>query len=84
VIGSLFRSSGFLRGQTELVIIVTPVIVRPTTGRALRTPLDTYVPPNDFERILYGRFQGDPQRVNQVQNRIGSRRLNGASGFVFE
>jgi pilus assembly protein CpaC len=84
VIGSLFRSSGFLRGQTELVIIVTPVIVRPTTGRALRTPLDTFVPPNDFERILYGRFQGDPQRVNQVQNRIGSRRLNGASGFVFE
>ncbi len=84
VIGSLFRSSGFLRGQTELVIIVTPVIVRPTTGRALRTPLDTFVPPNDFERILYGRFQGDPQRVNQVQNRIGARRLNGASGFVFE
>jgi pilus assembly protein CpaC len=84
VLGALFRSSGFLRGQTELVIIVTPVIVRPTTGRALRTPLDTFVPPNDFERILYGRFQGDPQRTNQVQNRIGTRRLNGASGFVFE
>jgi pilus assembly protein CpaC len=84
VIGSLFRSTGFLRGQTELVIIVTPVIVQPASARALRTPLDTFVPPNDFERILYGRFQGDPQRVNQVQNRIGSRRLNGASGFVFE
>ncbi len=84
VIGALFRSSGFLRGQTELVIIVTPVIVQPTTARALRTPLDTFVPPNDFERILHGRFQGDPQRASQVQNRIGTRRLNGASGFVFE
>jgi pilus assembly protein CpaC len=84
VLGTLFRSNGFLRGQTELVIIVTPVIVQPASARTLRTPLDTFVPPNDFERILYGRFQGDPQRVNQVQNRIGARRLNGASGFVFE
>ena len=35
------------------------------------------------ERILLGRFQNSRQ-VDQVQNRIGQRRLVGQSGFVFE
>jgi pilus assembly protein CpaC len=84
VLGALFRSSGFKRGQTELVIIVTPIIVQPTTARRARTPVDSYVPPNDFERILLGRFQGNTRQVNQVRNRISQRRLYGNSGFVFE
>jgi len=84
VIGALFRSSGFIRGQTELVILVTPVIVSPTSGKRLRTPTDGYVPPNDFERIVLGRFQGNPNAASQAQSRLGSRRLNGASGFVFD
>jgi pilus assembly protein CpaC len=84
VLGALFRSSGFKRGQTELVIIVTPIIVEPTTARRARTPVDGYVPPNDFERILLGRFQGDTRQVSQVRNRISQRRLYGNSGFVFE
>ncbi len=84
VLGALFRSSGFKRGQTELVIIVTPIIVQPTTARRARTPVDCYVPPNDFERILLGRFQGNTRQVNQVRNRISQRRLYGNSGFVFE
>ena len=83
VIGALFKSNSFQRGQTELVVIVTPVIVRPTTGKRVATPLDGFVPPNDFERILLGRFQNSRQ-VDQVQNRIGQRRLVGQSGFVFE
>jgi pilus assembly protein CpaC len=84
VLGALFRSSGFKRGQTELVIIVTPIIVQPTTAQRVRTPVDGYVPPNDFERILLGRFQGNTSQTNQVRNRIGQRRLYGNSGFVFE
>jgi pilus assembly protein CpaC len=84
VIGALFRSSQFQRGQTELVVIVTPVVVRPTTAANLRLPTDGYVPPNDFERILYGRVQGDARRASQVQQTLGQRRLHGAAGFVFE
>jgi pilus assembly protein CpaC len=83
VLGALFRSNGFKRGQTELVILVTPVVVTPTTGQRITTPVDQYVPPNDFERILLGRYQGSA-KANQVQNRIGNRRLIGQSGFVFE
>lgn len=83
VLGALFRSSSFQRGQSELVIIVTPVIVGPTTGKRVATPLDTFVPPNDFERILLGRVQGSPRKIGEVESRIGRRRLAGPSGFVF-
>ena len=83
VLGALFRSNAFKRGQSELVIIVTPVVVKPTTGRGIATPVDQFVPPNDFERIIMGRFQGSPKAA-QVKNRLGNRRLIGQSGFVFE
>jgi pilus assembly protein CpaC len=84
VLGALFRSSAFKRGQSELVIIVTPVIVNPSSSRRVATPLDNFVPPNDFERILLGRVQGNPRQVDRVQNTIGQRRLVGQSGFVFK
>jgi pilus assembly protein CpaC len=83
VLGALFRSVGFKRGQTELVVIVTPVIVNPTAGRRLSTPIDGFVPPNDVERILLGRVQGNPRKADQIRSPMGGRRLNGQSGFVF-
>lgn len=83
VLGALFRSNGFKRGQTELVIIVTPIVVKPTSGKRIATPVDNFTPPNDFERILLGRYQGNAQ-ADQVKNRIGRRKLQGASGFVFK
>ncbi len=84
VLGALFRSNAFQRGQTELVIIVTPIIVNPTSPNRVATPIDTFVPPNDFEQILLGRFQGKPVQINRVQNSLGNRRLVGQSGFVFK
>lgn len=84
VLGALFKSSGYRRGQTELVIIVTPVIVNPSTRSRVATPVDNFVPPNDFERILFGRFQGNKQAATQVQNRIGRKQLYGSNGFVFD
>ncbi len=84
VMGALFRSTGFRRGQTELVILVTPVLVGPTNRERLRTPVDSYIPPNDFERIVLGRFQGNAAAATKAQSRLGQRRLNGASGFEFD
>jgi pilus assembly protein CpaC len=56
VIGPLFKSEGFRRNETELVIIVTPYLVRPLADpAALGTPLDGYRPATDLERILEGR-----------------------------
>jgi pilus assembly protein CpaC len=60
VLGALFRSDSFQRGQTELVIVVTPYIVRPINNpNALRAPDDGYRLPNDIERILYLRQMGN-------------------------
>jgi pilus assembly protein CpaC len=53
VLGGLFRSDSFQQQQTELVILVTPFLVRPVSRSAdLRLPTDGWQPPNDLERIL--------------------------------
>ena len=56
VIGALFRSSDFQRGQSELVIIVTPYVVQPAPGPgALHLPTDGFQPATDLDRMLFGR-----------------------------
>jgi pilus assembly protein CpaC len=40
VLGAMFRSDRFRRNETELVILITPYLVRPTRSRKLATPLD--------------------------------------------
>ncbi len=53
ILGALFRSDSFQRQQTELVIVVTPYIVRPVSDPgALKLSSDGFHAPNDFERIL--------------------------------
>jgi len=54
IIGSLFRSTRFQNDETELVILVTPYLVHPVSGKKLKTPLDGYVPPNDLQRVTEG------------------------------
>ena len=55
VLGALFRSAAFQRKETDLVIIVTPRLVRPTRpGQHLATPLDRRLPSNDVEFFLGG------------------------------
>ncbi|MGB4102206.1 MAG: type II and III secretion system protein family protein [Alphaproteobacteria bacterium] len=51
VLGDLFRSTRFRRGETELVIIVTPYMVRPSNEQ-LALPTDGLAPPSETERVL--------------------------------
>ena len=51
ILGQLFRSDRFQRNETELVIIVTPYIVKPVET-ALAAPTDGYVTPHDWERVV--------------------------------
>ena len=55
IIGSLFRSSGFNRNETELVIIVTPRLVRPVPAGTLKEPTDRVAMPNEADLFLLGR-----------------------------
>jgi pilus assembly protein CpaC len=54
ILGALFRSSTFQKNESELVIIVTPHLVKPLDLTAQTLPTDYYVEPNDFEYYLMG------------------------------
>jgi pilus assembly protein CpaC len=45
ILGALFRSARYRRDETELVILITPVLVKPVRDRGLATPLDRPKPP---------------------------------------
>lgn len=55
IIGTLFRSSGFQKEETELVMIVTPRLVRPVRAGGLKAPTDRVKPPNEADLFLLGR-----------------------------
>lgn len=55
VIGALFKSTRFQNNQSELVIIITPYIVKPSQEEHLALPMDGYAPPSDLDRILFNR-----------------------------
>ena len=52
ILGSLFRSTNFQRGETELVIVVTPYLVNPVDANEIKLPTDGYQNPNDIQRIF--------------------------------
>ena len=55
IIGALFRSTGFQHQDSELVMIVTPHLVRPVPEAALKLPTDRVGPPNEADLLLNGR-----------------------------
>ena len=64
VLGTLFKSDSFRREETELVIIITPYFVEPTSNK-LQTPLTGRVPPTDVDRLVMQRYNHPtpPRRV---------------------
>jgi pilus assembly protein CpaC len=66
VLGALFRSASYQRSETDLVIIVTPRLVRPTDAPVkLVTPLDDRVPGNDADFFLEGKTE-IPKNVLEI------------------
>ena len=78
IIGTLFRSTNFQRDESELVIIVTPRLVRPVRAGAMKVPTDRATPPNEADLFLLGRTDGavgptqvDPNYHSPVGRPIG-------------
>ena len=79
VLGALFRSADYSRGETELVIIVTAHLVVPVSEEELALPHDHVRIPNEFELFLLGQTDsaGAPGMVQ-------SQGFDGAFGYVVE
>jgi pilus assembly protein CpaC len=75
VLGALFRSTQFVSRETELVVIVTPHIVKPARpGEMIATPLDSTLPSNDLDLFITGKTEvekpRDPSTSSPVQEWI--------------
>ena len=81
ILGSLFRSRDFVRNETELVIIVTPYLVRPVARNKLAKPDDNFNVASDGAGYLLG-------RVNRVygttQTKLPNGRYHGVVGFIYK
>jgi pilus assembly protein CpaC len=61
VLGALFRSAAYKKNESDLVILVTPHLVRPLTpGDPIHTPLDSTLPGNDVDFFLMGQAEVSP------------------------
>lgn len=58
IIGALFRSNQFQKGQTELVILVTPHLAKPVAPGSVTLPTDKFNEPSDAEFYWQGKIEG--------------------------
>ncbi|MGZ8342239.1 MAG: type II and III secretion system protein family protein [Allosphingosinicella sp.] len=54
IIGALFRSTSFRKGETELVIVVTPYLVKPVNASQIALPTDGFRNATTAERVMLG------------------------------
>ena len=79
VLGALFRSRDFVNSQTELMVLVTPIIVRAVAQKDLSRPDDGFAAASDPQADLIGtinRIYGVPGRVEP------GRSYRGTYGFI--
>jgi pilus assembly protein CpaC len=80
VLGALFRSTDFQKSQTDLVIIVSPHLVRPVRpGQHLATPFDTTLQANDVDLFLMGDTERKKRYTDYVTSGGG---LQGPYGHI--
>ena len=91
ILGLLFRSTGFQRNETELVILVTPRLVKPAQSVAeLSAPTDRLMLPSDADLFLFGRTEraaasgeeAGPAPVTQPEPGPGDVLNQGRSGLT--
>jgi pilus assembly protein CpaC len=77
ILGALFKSKSYQKNETELVIIVTPHLVKPLNMAEQSLPTDFYIDPDDAEFYLWGVF-------GKSHKACGEAELDGEFGHIFE
>jgi len=85
VLGALFRSRDYQEGETEMMVIVTPYIVGPTSPNSLQTPADGLVIADDASTVM----MGDLNKVYHVKTPppaqgTAPKTYQGPVGYVIE
>lgn len=82
VLGALFRSRDYQEGETEMVVIVTPYVVQPTSPDRLQTPADGLQVAGDIETNLLGHMNKVYKAPPEAD--AAARKYQGPVGYVIE
>ncbi len=81
VLGALFRSQDFINNQTELMVLVTPYVVRAVAQKELSRPDDGFAPASDSQSTLLA-------QINRIYGVAGRTEVAGSSqsnfGFIID
>jgi len=80
ILGPLFKSRDYVNQQTELMVLVTPYVVRAVAEKDLSRPDDGFADPSDPETILLGRLN----RIYGVGNPAPADTYHGKYGFILD
>ena len=81
VLGALFRSQDFVNNQTELMVLVTPYVVRAIAQKELSRPDDGFAPASDSQTALLARINRTYGLVARVDPVAGAQ---GNFGFIID
>jgi pilus assembly protein CpaC len=83
VLGALFRSSAFQKNETELVVIVTPKLVKPLDMSKQTLPTDQFIEPNDLEFYLNGQVEGRGEpKTGAPEAKLPTSAPEGKIGYI--
>jgi len=82
ILGALFRSSAFKKNETELVVIVTPHLVKPLDMSKQTLPTDKYGDPGDFSFYLMGNLASGTPKERAAYVPLGAKGFDGEVGHI--
>lgn len=86
ILGALFRSTRYQKDETELLVIVTPHLVKPVDAATVPLPTDSFVDPTPFEILMLGmleKYHGPEQQVVDPSGQTGTQpAMGGNFGYI--
>jgi pilus assembly protein CpaC len=83
VLGQLFRSEEFENEESELVILVTPYLVKPGQPEDFKLPTDGFSPGSDIDIFLLGKLHAT-YGTGRVKPETAQRALQAPFGYIME
>jgi pilus assembly protein CpaC len=86
ILGVLFRSTRYQKDETELVVIVTPHLVKPVDADELPLPTDSFEDPTPFELLMFGMLEKwqkpAPEQETLADNSASGPVMEGEFGYI--